>query len=76
MRHSTPDLTIRRSGKARGERLVELAESVGEIARAGMGNEAKCAIGVHQKAASGASDGKIKRFMVGATGFEPVTSTV
>jgi len=46
MRHATPDLTVNRYAKARRERLQEVAETVGEIARAGLESALKCAAGV------------------------------
>jgi len=49
MRHATPDLTVNRYAKARRERLVDLAQAVGEPVLAGTENELKCATGVQPK---------------------------
>ncbi len=49
IRHATPNLTVNRYAKSRRERLVELTEAVGEIARTGMGIEPNCVTSVQQK---------------------------
>jgi hypothetical protein len=58
MRHSTPDLTVNRYAKSRREKLVEYAETVGDIARAELKNELKCATGVHQESVNLGTSGK------------------
>jgi len=76
MRHSTPDLTVNRYAKSRREKLVELTETVGEIARAGMEKESKCAISVHLEGAGLETNGKEKEIMERETGFEPASSSL
>ncbi len=75
MRHSTPDLTVNRYAKARREKLVEFTETVGEVARAGVESESKCAIRVHRTAANLVSGGEIKDLMAGTTGLETPRAT-
>jgi hypothetical protein len=74
MRHSTPDLTVNRYAKARRETLVEFAETVGEVARAGMDNESNCATSVLREVCGGVTSGNIKDLMAGTTGLEPAPS--
>ena len=70
-RHSTPDLTVNRYGRARRERLVEGAETVGAIARMGMESTGNCATSVLPKVACLASGDSEKGFMVPEEGVEP-----
>jgi hypothetical protein len=61
MRHSSPDLPVNRHAKPRRERLVELTEIIGEIARVEMERDPKCAASVLLKAVNLASGRKTKK---------------
>ncbi len=67
VRHCTPDLTMNTYARARRERLVEVAEKVGQAVKSGPDN-APC---MHKKAAGAESLKLSDGCVVGEAGFEP-----
>ena len=73
MKRATPDLIVCRYAKARHEKLVQLTETAGDIARTGMEDEPECVISVLPEVASTTTSGKINDSLVPTQGIEPRT---